>query len=403
MIGVVFMFLLVISLFVCGFVVTCRLDCNNCGADFQRIKNTKSSRKRTLMLYLILLALYGCACIEIGIFNGLAFNGVYKTDKIIEEEIHYLSNSYNIIIDNVKDLENALPIKIESGLYLTENFEDIKNEINVIYDHTLSFERSAYAYEVILYSWVWLQSFFTLLFSILIIVGFKSKDPKMLLIRIPTILLFVFLVFHLAYLACFCSQIFMVADICEQMYTISTFNIVPTTELGLAYFIKPFTHESIGKILAQTYIIATTYDEIFIHAKTRESTGLDNKQWNIILKDVYTYEEFIAEGINLGGNFSTYREMLTPMKDTLERLYDMRYQRTLRKMSKDSIQPLCAVSLHYSAFIFYGMVIATFILMCIIIIAIRIGQIRSKIQYDTESLKQMEEEQQRKRNDDDEL
>eukprot|EP00826_Nyctotherus_ovalis_P041520 TRINITY_DN4194_c0_g1_i2.p1 TRINITY_DN4194_c0_g1~~TRINITY_DN4194_c0_g1_i2.p1 ORF type:complete len:389 (+),score=88.22 TRINITY_DN4194_c0_g1_i2:239-1405(+) len=379
MIGVIFMFLMVVSFFFCGFFVTCRLDCNRCGGNFKRVRNSKKAQKQALYTILVLAVLYVGSSAMVSVFNYLSFKGIYDATQNFEREVSNLEISFSEITGTITSLVNSANRNLYTGLKVIENFNDVKKEIDEISRKSISFSNSAYAYEVVLFSWIWLQLFFALISMALVVFGSKQKKSNTTVV-LGTVLLYVLLVTHLAYLACLSSEIFMVADICEQIYSVVTFNSVPNTELGLAYYFKPFSYEAIGNTLAQSYLVAAAYDSVM---------GIADKSINRTVggcKDIkiFTVEDYENVFVNNKDCFITsetvdaYRDALQKLSVIVSQLFDMRHYRNLRKFSQDSEWPLCVRSLNSFAFLFYGMVACTFLILLITITATRMITVTNK-------------------------
>lgn len=379
MIGVIFMFLMVVSFFFCGFFVTCRLDCNRCGGNFKRVKNTKKAYKQVLYTMLVLAVLYVGSSGMVSAFNYLTFKGIYDTVQNFEKEVSNLEISFSEITGTITNLVNSANRNLYTGLKVIEDFNDVKEEIDEISGKSLSFSNSAYAYEVVLFSWVWLQLFFTLIATALVVVGSKRKKSNTTVV-LGTVLLYVLMVTHLAYLACLSSEIFMVSDICEQIYSIVTFNSVPNTELGLAYYFRPFSYEAIGNTLAQSYLVAAAYDSVLKMAGDSVDKTINGCE-DIDIFALEDYEEVLANNrgcLKTSETVDVYRDALQKLNAIVSKLFDMRHYRNLRKFSRDSEWPLCVRSLNSFAFLFYGMVVCTFLMLLITITATRMITVANK-------------------------
>jgi len=381
MVGVIFMFLMVFSLVFCGFFITCRFDCNRCGSDFQRVKDFKLAHKQALWTMLVLVGLYAVSSIVVSIFNYFSFSGIYDSVMNFEEEVSNLEINFRDITNTINNLVGSVSAgdPIYADLKVVADFRDIQIEISKIRHQSISFSDSAYAYEVVLFSWIWLQLFFTLIAIVVTIIGSTEKKSNLMVI-LGTVLLYVFLITHLAYLACLSSEIFIVADICEQMYSVVTFNSVPNTELGLAYYFKPFSYEAIGNTLAQSYLVASAYDSVMeaaiadLHENCKGEVKTRQDYEDLILRN-YTC---IRDNSKVGRN----RDALQKLNVVISQLYDMRYYRNLRKFSRDSEWPLCVRTLNAFPYLFYGMVACTFLLMLITITSTRMITVTNKRIYE---------------------
>ncbi len=72
MIGIVFMFLILVSIVTCILVITCRTNCNRCGADKRSVKNLASAKKCTMFAYLLFVVVFFVAAFILSYYNVFA-------------------------------------------------------------------------------------------------------------------------------------------------------------------------------------------------------------------------------------------------------------------------------------------------------------------------------------------
>ena len=69
MIGAVYMAMILISIGLCILIVTCRINCNRCGADMRSIKSLKGAQKCALITFIFGVILFAVDCLVIGLYS----------------------------------------------------------------------------------------------------------------------------------------------------------------------------------------------------------------------------------------------------------------------------------------------------------------------------------------------
>jgi len=152
----------------------------------------------------------------------------------VDSNARYIFDATNKLnTGNLRQYSNVLPE--------TTGFEKIFAETSAISSHSSSFSDNCYSYEVVRFSWIWVQIFFTIIALVFALVGFKKKGAQ-LLMKIGIIWLFALFASLVLFLAFMASEIFVVLDVCENVYNIVHLNQIPTRPTGLAYFLAPFTY-----------------------------------------------------------------------------------------------------------------------------------------------------------------
>ncbi len=162
---------------------------------------------------------------------------------MLTSESKQVDTTARAIVDTTSKLTSGTLSTYTSNLPGTSDFSYIYSETAKIYDKSDSFSNGAYAYEVVRFSWVWVQLFISMIAIGITFVAYSGAKMTFLL-KIATFLLYALIITHLAFLAYMTSELFVALDMCEQIYYIVHLNSVPSTQVGIAYYLRPFSDVS---------------------------------------------------------------------------------------------------------------------------------------------------------------
>jgi len=376
MIGVPFMFLMVVTWFTGAIVFTCRINCNQCGADTSGIRNVKASVRSASYFFLFVVLLYAGMTVFIGYYNYQAFMGIRDSTTMMYDEAKNTDDSARSIISTIKQLNGGTLKQYTTNLPSTDSFEYILSETAVIFKESKSYTDSTYAYEVVRFSWIWVQLLLTIVVMALSYTAFRNTSQELML-KIMTYLLYFLLCTHIAYLSYLTSEFFIILDICEQLYNIVQFNTVPNTKLGIAVYLRPYSYEARGDTLSELYVTSVAYDDVMARVVKifKERCPYDA---------VPTTREALETTFSSTNSSSCVREMtgerdaIRQLEGIILNLLDIRYHRHIRKIAQDSQVPLCVKSLNSMNYVFYGCVVWVILIFMIIVSVIRFATINAK-------------------------
>ena len=165
----------------------------------------------------------------------LVSNNLRSAIETVRKEGAKVETDINNVLNEVNELSGSLspPPRIEGFEYTLSEAAKIKKNSEYIGTGALSFEIARFV-------WLWLQILATGVSFALCLMGFYGSN-KGLLIGGNTMLfmLFIGLFLHMAYAS---SELFVILDVCEQVYEVVHKNKLPYTESGMAYFLVPFDY-----------------------------------------------------------------------------------------------------------------------------------------------------------------
>ena len=129
----------------------------------------------------------------------------------------------------------------------TTRFDYVFSETSNIKSSSTHFTDLAYGFEVGRFSWVWIQMLMSIVAISTAYTAYKTFG-RSLLLKIMIFMLFCLIITNLAILSYTTSEMFVILDICEQVYTIVHLNQIPNSILGLAYYARPFSDVMIPSV-----------------------------------------------------------------------------------------------------------------------------------------------------------
>ena len=378
MIGIIFMFLIVVTFFSGALVAACRINCNRCGSDTKAIKNLGAAKKSAILFFIFCIIAFLGVTGFVSYYSVLAFLGIRDSTFVLVDETANTDNTVKNVIDTTGKLNAGTLKDYTQNLPDITDFQYLLTETSIIKSVSNSFSDKTYAYEVARFSWTWIQLFASILAVILTFAGYKNFHAELFL-TLLIYLLYALIVTHLALLAFIASELFVTLDICEQVYGIVQFNNVPTTEYGIAYYARPFSYESVGITLAQIYMSSVAYDDVMqrivntFKTKCPSQTPPSTRE---VFESMFLSSNTSSCVDGMGGE----RDALKQLDKIIEGLLDLRYARHIRKLSQDSEWPLCVRSVNSLAYVFYGCIAWTLLISMFTITAIRFRTIKEKIE-----------------------
>ena len=69
MIGIIYPFFILVTIVTCVLVVTCRINCNRCGADHKAIKNLERTRRTAHFFFFFAVIVFVAACFVVAFYS----------------------------------------------------------------------------------------------------------------------------------------------------------------------------------------------------------------------------------------------------------------------------------------------------------------------------------------------
>lgn len=138
------------------------------------------------------------------------------------------------------NFRNVKGILSKAGFpYITSEAKDISEQAEFIASGAVSFEVTRFV-------WLWLQVFATAASFALALFGYYGTNKWFMIGGISLLfMLFIIMFCHLAYTA---SELMVTLDVCEQVYEVVHRNELPYANVGLAYYLSPFTYVNVWSI-----------------------------------------------------------------------------------------------------------------------------------------------------------